>query len=114
MASDFLPLPEASIELGQSISTLRRRIKRGDVEYKRLSTPQGYQYWVKVDRLDHADHSNGQPFEPERQDLVKPVSIQKNEREFWMGLVRRLQKELDYERRRPRSFLAHILDFFRR
>lgn len=112
MTSDFLPLPEASIELGQSISTLRRRIKRQDIEYRQVSTPQGYQYWVRVDKPDHIDQSistHGLQASPP----VDRVSFEfQEERRFWMHLVDRLQKDLDFERRRPRSFLAHVLDFF--
>ena len=113
MIGDYLSLPEAALHLGQSISTLRRRIKRGDIDYKTVSTPQGHQYWVRVDSVDHFVEPMSPVVEPVTTRVEGAGGRMEGERLFWMNLVERLQKELDYERRRPRSFWAHILDFFR-
>lgn len=46
MESDYLTLQEAADLLGKSTQTVRRLIKRGDLQAQRLQTPQGFQYAV--------------------------------------------------------------------
>src|SRR5438128_398132 len=46
---EWLPLLEAASVLGVSIDTMRRRIKRGEVEAQQVPTPKGPAWRVLVD-----------------------------------------------------------------
>ena len=46
MESDYLTLQEAADLLGKSTQTVRRLIKKGELQAQRLQTPQGFQYAV--------------------------------------------------------------------
>jgi hypothetical protein len=48
-AERWLPLPEAARELGVSVDTVRRRLKRGELRGERRSIPQGFVWWVCLD-----------------------------------------------------------------
>ncbi|MFT7184499.1 MAG: excisionase family DNA binding protein [Oceanicoccus sp.] len=49
MAKDFVTIQEAAEYLGKSSQTIRRMIKRGDLEAKRINTPQGFHYVIARD-----------------------------------------------------------------
>jgi hypothetical protein len=51
----WLPLAEAAQELGCSIETLRRHVKRGKVRAERMATPQGFAWSVCVGTLSGGD-----------------------------------------------------------
>ncbi|MBI4127230.1 helix-turn-helix domain-containing protein [Candidatus Peregrinibacteria bacterium] len=47
----YLSLPEVSHIMNKSVQTLRRLIKKGDLNAKRIKTPQGFHYVVHPDTL---------------------------------------------------------------
>ncbi len=53
----YLSLQEASMIMDKSIQTLRRLIKKGDLNARRIKTPQGYQYVVSPELLIHMGYS---------------------------------------------------------
>src|SRR5688500_5676258 len=44
--SQWVPIAEAAQQLGISIDTARRRVKRGELAAERRETPQGFTWWV--------------------------------------------------------------------
>lgn len=56
-SKSYLSLQEASTIMDKSIQTLRRLIKKGDLNAKRVRTPQGYQYVVSPELLVHMGYS---------------------------------------------------------
>ena len=50
-------LPEVSRIMNKSVQTLRRLIKKGDLNAKRIKTPQGFQYVVNPDVLSQMGYN---------------------------------------------------------
>ena len=46
MGSAWVPIAEAARQLGVSVDTVRRRIKRGELAAERRETPQGFVWWA--------------------------------------------------------------------
>ncbi len=55
-----VPIQEAATLLGVSESTLRRRVRSGQVNAQQVETPQGFKWWVDVDIDDTSDYVNDQ------------------------------------------------------
>ncbi len=55
-----VPIQEAATLLGVSESTLRRRVRSGQVNARQMETPQGFKWWVDVDIDDTSDYVNDQ------------------------------------------------------
>ncbi len=55
-----VPIQEAATLLGVSESTLRRRVRSGQVNARQTETPQGFKWWVDVDIDDTSDYVNDQ------------------------------------------------------
>ena len=195
MDKKFLSIHEAAEYIEKSTQTIRRMIKRGDIQAQRVKTPQGFHYVVAAEDLvvfkkkskklvkkmlsnspiqvwDNSpiqneetpqiealesvlidqnkmlinQHSFGVHEEANNQAIDKfeesiptnqteevPVTepgkplidkIELNDGQFWellkkqheekmmmLGILERLQMELDFEKKRPRSFFAHLMDW---
>jgi len=195
MDKKFLSIHEAAEYIEKSTQTIRRMIKRGDIQAQRVKTPQGFHYVVaaedlvvfkkkskklvkkmlsnspiqvwdnspiqneetpQIEALDAVlinqnkmlinQHSFGVHEEANNQAIDKfeesiptnqteevPVTepgkplidkIELNDGQFWellkkqheekmmmLGILERLQMELDFEKKRPRSFFAHLMDW---
>ncbi len=55
-----VPIQEAATLFGVSESTLRRRVRSGQVNAQQVETPQGFKRWVDVDIDDTSDYVNDQ------------------------------------------------------
>lgn len=56
---NLMGLPEVSRIMNKSVQTLRRLIKKGDLNAKRIKTPQGFQYVVNPDVLSQMGYNIG-------------------------------------------------------
>jgi len=162
MSKDFITIQEAADQLGKSSQTIRRMIKRGDLNAKRIRTPQGFHYVIASDsiglspvlkkpnppkieketmldktiveksieaespaeKLDPTSQSevliNQQPERPQtkainetfdKNDMTELMNRHHRETMMMIGVIQKLQHELDKERRRPKSFLAYFFDW---
>ncbi len=59
MNKDFLTLEEAAHALKKSTQTIRRMIKKGDLQAQRIKTPQGFHYVVR--RAEVAGAAEAEP-----------------------------------------------------
>jgi len=55
-----VPIQEAATLFGVSESTLRRRLRSGQVNAHQVETPQGFKWWVDVDIPDTSDSVSDQ------------------------------------------------------
>ena len=55
-----VPIQEAATLLGVSESTLRRRLRSGQVNAHQVETPQGFKWWVDLDIDDTSDYVSDQ------------------------------------------------------
>ncbi len=55
-----VPIQEAATLLGVSESTLRRRVRSGQVNAHQVETPQGFKWWVDLDIDDTSDYVSDQ------------------------------------------------------
>lgn len=78
MNKDFLTLEEAARALKKSTQTIRRMIKKGELQAQRIKTPQGFHYVV---RRDEMMFSNSPIQNAEEAQYVEeiPVLINQNE-----------------------------------
>ena len=122
-----MTLNEAADRMGKSVQTLRRMIRKGELQTERIETPQGFQYWVHVETTEAAPEPE-QQLEPEIEVIpetkiempepqpmpepVKPSKEAHEERMFFLRLIERLQNELDYERKKPRSLFGVLADWW--
>src|SRR5687768_14795603 len=82
-AERWLPLGDAAGILGVSTDTMRRRVKRGELDGERRPTPQGFVWWVRlggnVDTGNLGSAPSGQHSQvdgtPRRQDLRALVDL---------------------------------------
>lgn len=149
MSQNFLSINEAARKLQCSTQTVRRMLKRGEIQAEKMKTPQGYQYIIplseleehlptsqlnqlsqQVDQLDmQMDSQRGscaglgdviksvngvvRSTDQSTNPVSSSVLIQLNKENIKLiELCQKLQVELDQEKRKPRSFLAHLFDWF--
>lgn len=170
MIEDFITIQEAAEQLGKSAQTIRRMIKRGDLNAKRIRTPQGFHYVIPRDTFEKMEVSGKVPevknspllttsddtvsmlhntlvqnYEiPEhkaenqmltnqnqiptnqtaqqphneanngaidKNELAKLLERHHHETLLMIGVIEKLQSELETERRRPKSFLGYFFDW---
>jgi excisionase family DNA binding protein len=132
MDPDFITLQEAADYIGKSPQTVRRMIKKGDVHAHQMKLPQGFRYVLKKSELlpfrdFQKDDYSEEPFmaavkstltSQNEQVTSQPSPASFDEREahhsekmFLIALIERLQKDLDYERKRPKSLLGYLMDW---
>ena len=128
MGVRLVTLNEAADRMGKSVQTLRRMIRKGELQTERIETPQGFQYWVHVETTEAAPEPEPhiepevelvQPEMPKPEPMPQPApepvrpSIEAHEeRMFFLRLIERLQNELDYERKKPRSLFGILADWW--
>ena len=95
----WVPIAEAAQQLGISIDTARRRVKRGELAAERRETPQGFAWWVCLGGAEvgtstaHADADLGS--EPPMQNVqVGSTPRRQSEAAHLAELVRELQGEV--------------------
>jgi len=160
MSKDFITIQEAAEYLGKSAQTIRRMIKRGDLNAKRIKTPQGFHYVLPREEIEYKPArpkvvektpeemldntiveksveaqvieeiiqatsqnellTNQQPVEPQKQapkptvdksDVIELLNRHHKENILMLRIIDKLQRELDSERRRPKSLLAYFFDW---
>ncbi len=100
--SEWVPIAEAARQLGVSIDTVRRRIKRDEIVAERRETPQGFVWWVCLDgpaevgsAAAYADAEMGaDPPTQTAQVGTLPPKRQQSEAPHLAALVRELQVEV--------------------
>ena len=132
MGVRLVTLHEAADRMGKSVQTLRRMIRKGELQTERVQTPQGFQYWVNLETTEAGPEPEIEPeFEPEPEPepepkvelapkvepelkLETPVHSKEahEERMFFLRLIERLQNELDHERKKPRSLFGFLADWW--
>lgn len=167
MSKDFITIQEAAEYLGKSAQTIRRMIKRGDLNAKRIKTPQGFHYVLPREEIEFKPkvikpmeiieepkeidekpmlHKTivENPSEPQidaakpnptsqnelltrqqpikQEDKAKSAPIDKSqlievlnrhhkENMLMLRVIDHLQRELDHERRRPKTLAAYFFDW---
>src|SRR4051812_27089077 len=93
---EWLSLVEASRRLGQSVQTLRRRLKEGKIPARQATTSHGLAWQVWVSNLDQAEGSeageSNQPFFEESNQEVSQLVIQEYATKGILELISWLQK----------------------
>ncbi len=75
MDPDWLPLHQAACELGMSVSTARRMIRRGKLRNRIIPRRGGFQYLIYVPNSRHASLLTHPCSAHERDDSHAPVSL---------------------------------------
>lgn len=78
MNKDFLTLEEAARALKKSTQTIRRMIKKGELQAQRIKTPQGFHYVVRRDETMFYNSPIQNAEEPQQIEEI-PVLINQNE-----------------------------------
>lgn len=78
MNKDFLTLEEAARALKKSTQTIRRMIKKGELQAQRIKTPQGFHYVVRRDETMFSNSPIQNELEPQYVEEI-PVLINQNE-----------------------------------
>jgi hypothetical protein len=95
----WMPIAEAARELGVSIDTARRRIKRGELVAERRETPQGFTWWICLTGAKvgtpaaYADAELGST-PPRQHAQVGSMPMRHSEAAHLAELVRELQGEV--------------------
>jgi len=92
-----VPIQEAATLLGVSESTLRRRVRSGQVNARQMETPQGFKWWVDIDIDDTSDQVNAQV-----DDQVNLGPLEEKER-----TIRLLAEQVEAQRQQIREL--HVL-----
>jgi hypothetical protein len=115
-AEHWLPLSEAAGILGVSVDTVRRRVKRGELDGEQRPTPQGFVWWVHLGgNADAANLGSMPPGQrpqvdstPRRQDLGTLVDLIRDQQ---AELLRRTEAAATWQSRA--EMLAHQLELAR-
>ena len=96
-----VPIQEAATLLGVSESTLRRRVRSGQVNARQMETPQGFKWWVDIDIDDTSDQVNGQ-VNAQVDDQVNLGPLEEKER-----TIKLLAEQVEAQRQQIREL--HVL-----
>jgi len=86
--TEFVTINEAAKRLGVSPDTVRRRLKRGDLQGEREKTPQGFVWRIILPR-DASDATEPQGAAIERELLRERLDELRAERDAWRGQAQR-------------------------
>src|SRR5688572_12239144 len=90
----WLPLADAARELGVSVDTLRRRLRKGQLVGEQRTTPQGFVWWVRIGAAAQVAPAPMQPAQPGIVQLVTLVDRLQQENRDLAGMVGSLQQRL--------------------
>lgn len=82
--SAYAPLSEVAVAYGVSVDTIRRRMKRGEIEGRKETTPQGFRWLAPLPPVQPSDSSS-----------ISTIATQGVESTAQHELIASLQRELE-------------------